>query len=182
MRVSRVTSQADAVTASSTWSYNEPFRYRWTDLRLATGLVTATPGAVTLVDVGDAVPVAIELPVAGAGALGVWIADPCYSSAYVVCALGHKFRVLERTPKLLNAALEGPAHRAAQYWAIWGDNFYDRDGALTTAFWARLSREAQQRLFMSVPGNHESSRRRVQNSYRYLGYFFGAQSIGDSKT
>lgn len=39
--------------------------------------------------------------------------------------------------------------------ALLGDNFYDRDGRLTTAFYDGISLEAKSKILMTVSGNHD---------------------------
>jgi len=155
----RVTRTADASDDSTfAWAdYDEQFRYRWTQLRVATGLV-ATDGGAATVDLGNDESMTIAVPAAGAGAVGVLLSDPCYASTYVMCALGAAFDTGERTPALLNALLEGPAQapgEAASYWAMMGDDLYDRDGDLTSSWWNSLSSTAQSRLFLTTAGNHD---------------------------
>jgi hypothetical protein len=151
VRVTRVSNAASPAPETDLFTYDEPFAYRWTQFRVATGLVGIDGAGRALADVGEGEPLAIDAPPAGAGAVGVWISDPCYTSSYVLCPLGAAFATGERTPALLNALLEGDA----RYWAMLGDNLYDRDGALTAAWWSRLSRAAQSRLFLTTAGNHD---------------------------
>jgi hypothetical protein len=40
------------------------------------------------------------------GIRGVFWADPCFSSRYVVCTFGKAFQTLDRSTTLLNAAFE----------------------------------------------------------------------------
>jgi len=40
-------------------------------------------------------------------------------------------------------------------WAILGDNFYDRDGSITSAFFQTLGPAIKRRFFFSVVGNHD---------------------------
>jgi len=153
VRVSRVSAATDgaAAAAGGVFTYDARFRYRWTQLRVASGLVALPPGGAAAVDVGGGEVLDVALPAAGAGAVGVWLSDPCFSSAYVLCPLGRAFDTGTRTPALLNALLEGDA----AYWALLGDNLYDRDGALTLEWWSRLSRAAQSRVVLTTAGNHD---------------------------
>ena len=157
VRVTR-TSEASDVSDSAVFDYDEPFKYRWTQLRVATGLVEVDGDDGTTVDVGGGRTVTVQPPKEGAGSVGVLLSDPCFASTYVLCSLGVAFDTGTRTPALLNALLEGPAARpaeAAAYWAMLGDDLYDRDGQLTASWWNALSDVSAGKLFLTTAGNHD---------------------------
>ncbi|KAJ8598846.1 hypothetical protein CTAYLR_008550 [Chrysophaeum taylorii] len=141
VRVSRVY-QGPALAG---YEYNALFKYRWQEFQLASQVYEVVPGRATRVAGVD-----VWLPSMGEGSVGVWIADPCVSSEFVLCALGALFRTYERTPALLNAMAS-----RVDYWAIWGDNLYDLTGELSREFFDRLSDETLSRILMTTAGNHD---------------------------
>ena len=141
---------------SGIFTYDAPFAHRWTDYRLQSGLVDAVEGGNTF-DVGG-VKVDVRLAPRGAGVRGVIVADPCFSSEWVICAFGEAFGMLDRLPALLNAAAAGGSNgggAAMDYWTILGDNFYDRDGELSQLFFSRLSLQTKATPFSTSLGNHD---------------------------
>ena len=76
LRISVVTHAATNDTAHGLFTYSQPFRYRWTQLFLRSGLLTVTPGKETALTI-DGVPVRLRLPRADAGVRGIVFADPC---------------------------------------------------------------------------------------------------------
>jgi len=52
-------------------------------------------------------------------------------------------------PSLFNALSD------VDFRVIVGDNFYDRDGGITSRFFSRLSAEAKAQFSLTVPGNHD---------------------------
>eukprot|EP01034_Spumella_vulgaris_P030361 gene30361-37563_t len=63
------------------------------------------------------------------------------------------YNLFERHTSFLNAAFkhENDVH----YWQILGDNFYDRDGQVTSEWFAELSTDTKSAFFSTVPGNHD---------------------------
>lgn len=57
-----------------------------------------------------------------------------------------------RTPALINAFVPDAS---TDFWGIFGDNFYDRTGEITTDVYDRVSVEAKMKFFATVPGNHD---------------------------
>ena len=55
----------------------------------------------------------------------------------------------DRMPRLINALAD------VDFRAVVGDNFYDRDGAITSRFYGRLSAKARSQWQLTVPGNHD---------------------------
>jgi hypothetical protein len=97
--------------------------------------------------------VVLKLPAEGGSVTGVFVADPCYTSASGVdCSGGERLKVLETLTAVLNNALESDEFH---YWGILGDNFYDNDGTISRCFFDRFSLQARAKPFISVPGNHD---------------------------
>jgi hypothetical protein len=73
------------------FSYNAPFKYRWTDRLLHTTLINATPGQMNSYTIGKAslvgppTKVAFHLPSEGAAVRGVFFGDPCTEPGFVGC-------------------------------------------------------------------------------------------------
>jgi hypothetical protein len=150
LRISVVTRTAANDTASGLFTYSCPFRYRWTQLFLRSGLLTVTPGQETTLKI-DGMTVRLRLPQEDAGVIGIVFADPCIGSPWLNCSLGvETFLTPTRLPALLNAAAP-----QLDYWGTWGDNFYDKNGSLSTQFFAQLSQEVKSRVFFSAAGNHD---------------------------
>jgi hypothetical protein len=151
LRISVVTRTAVANdTNNGLFTYSHPFRYRWTQLFLRSGLLTVTPGQETTLNI-DGMTVRLRLPQENAGVRGIVFADPCIGSPWLNCSLGvETFLTATRLPALLNAAAP-----QLDYWATWGDNFYDKNGSVSTQFFAQLSQEVKSRVFFSAAGNHD---------------------------
>ena len=60
------------------------------------------------------------------------------------------YQTFERMTNLVNIVVP-----QIDYWQILGDNFYDRDGHLTQAWFDQLSLEVKTTLFATVAGNHD---------------------------
>ena len=72
-------------------------------------------------------------------------------SPWLNCSLGvETFLTASRLPALLNAAAP-----QLDYWGTWGDNFYDKNGSLSTRFFSQLTTELKSRVFFSAAGNHD---------------------------
>lgn len=142
-------SQDDA--ADFPFSYREAFKYRWTRNFLLSSLVELKPGANVLQIQGQ--QVVIDLPPEDRGIRGVFWADPCFSSRYVVCTFGKAFQTLDRSTTLLNAAFED---RSMDLFGLLGDNLYDQGGELTQDFFSRVSLNVKRRFWLMVNGNHDN--------------------------
>eukprot|EP00471_Norrisiella_sphaerica_P007917 CAMPEP_0184493994 /NCGR_PEP_ID=MMETSP0113_2-20130426/27520_1 /TAXON_ID=91329 /ORGANISM="Norrisiella sphaerica, Strain BC52" /LENGTH=519 /DNA_ID=CAMNT_0026879523 /DNA_START=53 /DNA_END=1609 /DNA_ORIENTATION=- len=137
------------------FTYSEPFRYRWTDKRLSSGLLKVVPGEVTKVSV-EGQDIEIFLPAEGAGVRGVIIADPCFAGNWIPCEFGSKLQTFHRISGFLNTLSEIPVDKGGiHFWMILGDNFYDRTGELTSQFFSALSAKTKAKLFAAAPGNHD---------------------------
>ena len=62
-----------------------------------------------------------------------------YLGSYVVCSYGNQFQTATRLPALLNAAMARNTSLPLHYWMVLGDNFYDKEGAITGSFFDNLS-------------------------------------------
>ena len=150
LRISVVTSTAVNDTNNGLFTYSHQFRHRWTQLFLRSGLLTVKPGQETALEI-DGMTVRLRLPLEDAGVRGIVFADPCIGSPWLNCSLGvETFLTSTRLPALLNAAAP-----QLDYWGTWGDNFYDKNGSLTTQFFAQLSLETKSRIMFAAAGNHD---------------------------
>lgn len=153
VRVSVVTGSATP-PVSGFFDYSSTFEHRWGDKFLHTAMKQVAPGEATSFDVG--VDLQVRLPAQGAGVAGVLIADPCLGKGsvigYVGCFNAKKFQTNTRIVELVNTFVPD---EATDFWGIFGDNFYDRTGEISTDVFSRISLEAKSKLFASVPGNHD---------------------------
>ncbi|GAB5364000.1 hypothetical protein AAMO2058_000931900 [Amorphochlora amoebiformis] len=137
------------------FTYSENFKYRWTNMRLNSGLIKVTPGQTTTINI-QGTDFNILLPGEGDGVRGVIIADPCISDKWVGCQFGSTLKTFDRITGFINAASElSPDKGGIDFWMILGDNFYDRTGELTTQFFGALSAKAKSKLFAASAGNHD---------------------------
>jgi len=65
---------------------------------------------------------------------------------------GQKFQTNTRTVELINTFVPDSS---TDFWGIYGDNFYDRTGAISKDVFSRITVDAKSKLFTSVPGNHD---------------------------
>lgn len=150
LRISVVTHNETKDTSNGLFTYSHQFRYRWTQLYLRSGLLTVTPGQVTTLSI-DGNDVRVRLPLENAGVRGIVFSDPCIGSPWLNCSLGvETFLTSTRLSALLNAAAP-----ELDYWGTWGDNFYDKNGSLSTRFFAQLSQDVKSRVFFTGAGNHD---------------------------
>jgi hypothetical protein len=149
-RVSVVSNSS--IAANPLFDYSAPFKYRWTDKYLATGIVTLNPGATTNFNIlGENVN--IYLPKENEGVRGVIMADPCFQSEWIVCIYQNSFQTFDRLTGILNAIF---AHeKDVHYWQILGDNFNDQQGAASSTWFQALSTATKSQFFATVPGNHD---------------------------
>jgi hypothetical protein len=136
---------------SSLFSYTNQFQYRWTDKYLSTGIATLNPGEINHIQLPGQV-IDVYLPAVDEGVRGVIIADPCFQSNWIVCAYQNKFNMLNHSIELLNAI---NSHEDVHYWQILGDNFYDQSGEYSSEWFNLLSQQSKQKIFHTVPGNHD---------------------------
>jgi hypothetical protein len=149
----------DNLLVDSQLPFAEPFKYRWTDFGINTGVVEMHAG-VNKVRIGDATA-CINLPKLGSGVRGILFGDPCTAKSQdplhpcMDPTLARTWDVETKLTELLNKAALGP--NPINFWAILGDNFYDseaKDGA-TESFFQRLSPEVKSTFLMTVIGNHD---------------------------
>ena len=136
---------------SDLFNYKSQFKYRWTDKFLSTGIVSVTPGEKTSIKIAGQ-EVNILLPQQGAGTRGVILADPCFTSQWIVCVYSKAFDMFNHSLELLNAI---NSFDDVSYWQILGDNFYDQEGDATSSWFAGLSSQSKSKMFATVPGNHD---------------------------
>lgn len=133
------------------FTYQQQFRYRWTENFLHSALIDLAPGANTITIGGQ--QVVVDLPQEDSGIRGIIWSDPCFSSKWIWCAYARRFQTFNRSISMLNAAFQ---EASMNFFAILGDNFYDRTGELTKTFFARLSPDVKRRFMLVVNGNHDN--------------------------
>lgn len=136
---------------SDLFTYKSQFKYRWTDKFLSTGLVTVNPGEKTNFKIAGQ-DVNILVPKQGAGTRGVILADPCFTSQWIVCVYSKSFDMFNHSLELLNAI---NSFDDVSYWQILGDNFYDQEGQASSSWFDGLTSQSKSKLFASTPGNHD---------------------------
>lgn len=150
-----VISNSSTPPTQNLFDYSQQFQYKWTHNYLHSSIIEATPGQPRLIDVGFA-QVPVRLPQQGDGVAGVLIADPCVHSRHGAsskfCDYGEEFNTIERTPALINAFV---GDNSTDFWGIYGDNWYDRTGAVTAEVFDLISLAAKSKIFTTVPGNHD---------------------------
>jgi hypothetical protein len=145
----RISVSANTTIESDIFTYSEPFQYRWTDNVLSTGIVTVTPGEKTRFTIGSET-IDIFVPEKGQGTRGVLIADPCFSSEYIICLYKKPYEIFDHLTSLLNAI---NSHDDNHFWMILGDNFYDQKGENTKTWFSALTTASKSKVMASVPGN-----------------------------
>jgi len=148
----RVTVISNETMSDALFSYSAPFKYRWTNMHLNTGIATVTPGTNTPLMIGGK-EFNILIPEEDAGIRGMIVGDPCFSSLYVSCQYANQWNMFNNTVALMDAASARPDD--ISYWMMLGDNFYDQKGEATQSFFSALSYEAKLKLFGTTPGNHD---------------------------
>ena len=147
----RISVISNETVSSSIFSYSKPFKYRWKDKILNTGIVSVTPGQVNnFVINGETI--SLRIPDAGEGVRGIIIADPCFQSQWVNCLYKDTFQTFARMTSILNAVHQ---FSDTDFWMILGDNFYDQTGVPTSSWFDALSQGTKTRLMASFPGNHD---------------------------
>jgi hypothetical protein len=149
VRISVVTNVTSPLVDKEFFDYNAPFMYRWTNKYLHSTLKPITSGSTTTFEV-NGTTLKIAVPAKGSGTTGLIFADPCFHGAAAGCSYGGKLQTFERMTNLVNIVVP-----QIDYWQILGDNFYDRDGHLTQAWFDQLSLEVKTTLFATVAGNHD---------------------------
>ena len=145
---------------SKAFTYNAPFRHRWTNRTLHTVLInSSTPGKPTTYKIGVGANASIRflLPPEGNAVRGVFFGDPCTEPGFVGCIHFNNTRPIssnmsQRLPLLFNALAD------VDFRVILGDNFYEStttDGGIASRFFAKLSAAAKTQWQLTVPGNHD---------------------------
>ncbi len=134
------------------FNYSAQFQHRWTDKYLSTGIVSVVPGQSTKISVLGK-DFNIFLPKETSGVRGIIFADPCFRSDFLYCQYGEKYNLYHRHTAFLNAAFS--FKHDMNFWQILGDNFYDRDGKITSQWFSGLSDQTKSSFFATVPGNHD---------------------------
>lgn len=147
----RVSVISNSSISSNLFSYSSQFKYRWTNNFLSTGILSVTPGEKTKFTIGTE-DFEVFVPARSEGTRGVLIADPCFTSEFIVCLYGNEFKMFNHTIELLNAI---NAHDDSHFFMILGDNFYDQSGEATSTWFNALSKESKSKVMASVPGNHD---------------------------
>lgn len=142
---------SNSTVSSPYFDYSQPFKYRWTNKYLNTGLVTVTPGQTTTFNIAGK-DISIHLPNPTEGVRGIILADPCFTSEWIVCIYKDKYKTFEHVPELLNAMI---ATGEIEYWQILGDNFYDQTGDASSTWFASLSDATKSKILATTPGNHD---------------------------
>lgn len=150
IRVSVISSESLSLS-NDIFTYSQPFRYRWTDKFLTSGIMTIVPGEKNVLNIAGE-DFEIFIPKEGEGIRGVLIADPCFSSEFVWCTYGEKLDIFNRSTALLNAI---NAHNDNNFWMVLGDNFYDQSGEPSSVWFSALSKQTKAKVFGAVPGNHD---------------------------
>ena len=97
---------------SDLFSYSEPFKYKWTQYFLNTGIVTVTPGSTTTIAIaGETFD--ITIPAQGDGVRGLIFGDPCFTSEYIVCAYKRPFDMFNRSTAIMNEIFK---HDDVHFW------------------------------------------------------------------
>jgi hypothetical protein len=149
---------------SPLFSYQKQFQYRWTTNYLNTGVVSVTPGKTNTFKINNQ-DINVYIPAENAGVRGVILADPCFTSEFIVCAYQNKFQMFNHTIELLNAIHD---HDDTHYWMILGDNFYDQSGVPTSQWFSALSQNTKTKILGTVPGLFWSSFFHFMQSCRYV--------------
>lgn len=134
------------------FNYSAQFLWRWTDRHLYTTVVNVVPGVPTTLDVGGRFNMTVQIPKLTDTVRGVLVADPCYSSRYMICIFGSLLKIDQRLSELLSVLGDT---NAVDFYGVLGDNFYDRDGTLAPPFFESLSDGIKSKLLVTVPGNHD---------------------------
>ena len=151
IRLSVITNVSAPLSNVDTFfEYNAPFNYRWTNKYLHSALKPVRPdGSPTTFEI-NGTTVEISIPAKGSATIGLMIADPCFAGAAATCFYADAFQTFDRLTTLVNTLVP-----KLDYWQILGDNFYDRDGHLTQAWYDQLTLEVKSTLFATVAGNHD---------------------------
>ncbi|CAK9031923.1 Hypothetical protein SCF082_LOCUS19839 [Durusdinium trenchii] len=133
------------------FTYQQQFRYRWTDNFLHSALVDAKVGT-NVFSIGGH-ELQVELPAENGGIRALFWSDPCFSSKWITCAYAEKFQTFPRSVAMLNNIFADPT---MDMFSILGDNFYDQTGELAKTLFNQLSLDVKRRFLLVVNGNHDN--------------------------
>jgi hypothetical protein len=139
-----------SIENNSLFTYQQPFKYKWTDNFLNTGIVDVDEGINTLT-IGNQ-KISVNIPKKGGGVRGVILSDPCFQSNWITCKYKDTWQMFNRLSGILNTI---NAQDDVSFYQILGDNFYDQQGEYTKQFFNALSPATKSKLFLSVLGNHD---------------------------
>jgi hypothetical protein len=145
----RISVVSNETIDSPLFSYSAPFKYRWTNNVLSTGIFSIVPGEKTKISIAGN-DISVYIPKQNEGSRGLIIADPCFQNEWIVCEYGKSLQFFNRTIKLLNAM---NAFDDIHYFQILGDNFYDQQGYATASWFQSLSDQSKSKIFATVPGS-----------------------------
>ena len=131
----RISVISNGTMESDYFSYSNPFKFRWEQYYLNTGEVDVKVGKNSFAIAGEIIDVYI--PHENEAVRGVLIADPCFTSEWIVCMYQNQFEMYNHTIELLNAI---NSHDDTHFWMILGDNFYDQKGYATSNWFQSLSK------------------------------------------
>jgi hypothetical protein len=131
----RISVISNETMPSDYFSYSNPFKFRWKQFYLNTGEIDVTTGKNSFEIAGEIIDVYI--PQENEAVRGVLIADPCFTSEWIVCMYQNKFEIFNHTIELLNAI---NSHDDTHFRMILGDNFYDQQGYATSSWFQSLSK------------------------------------------
>jgi hypothetical protein len=140
------------------FDYSAPFRYRWKQFYLRSSLLkNITPNTPMMFNVSGQEPLQVNLPSPTDGIRAVIFGDPCTKNTFLfpvkqphACWPGIAGKVGQNFPALLDLAAPD-----IDAWAMLGDNFYDRNGTITSEFFSSLGSTIKSKFFFTVIGNHD---------------------------
>ena len=146
----RISVVSNSTIDNSLFTYQQQFKYKWTDNFLNSGIVDVNDG-INNFFIGDN-KFSINIPKQGEGVRGIILSDPCFQSNWISCKYKDTWQMFNRLSGILNTI---NAHDDVSFYQILGDNFYDQTGLYTKQFFSALSPETKSKLFLSVLGNHD---------------------------
>jgi hypothetical protein len=147
----RISVISNSTIDSELFTYSAPFKYRWTNKYLNTGLVNLTPGQNNHFSIAGK-QFDIYLPKENEGVRGLFIADPCFTSEWVDCKYKDDYQTFNHLTEVLNTLSD---RSDIAYWQILGDNFYDLAGDASSTWFSALSDATKTKFLFSTPGNHD---------------------------
>ena len=146
----RISVVSNSTVSSNLFTYQEQFKYKWTDNFLNTGIVDVVDGVNEFTIGGQSITV--NIPEEGKGVRGVILADPCFQSNWISCKYKDQWDMFNHLTGILNTI---NAYDDVSFYQILGDNFYDQQGEYTKSFFANLTPATKSKLFLTTLGNHD---------------------------